>query len=211
MAIIPLSDSVSVVQIRAQWSYLANGAGESSWSFIMPRAAGDSRAFVLGRWMTYLLTEYLAARSGDFYLVRLLAEDRWPGTLPALIDDSGWIPPPDDGSAPTPPQISPLISWRTGEIGRQNRGRTYMGPYTCLSVFGDEVQNPAENACYDFAEAMMYRFGPGTIPGNPRFSIVSRIQQSPTYPFGHFCPVETYYFFGEWATMRRRMRYRWET
>jgi hypothetical protein len=32
----------------------------------------------------------------------------------------------DRAGDPLPPQVSPLISWRTGLIGRRNRGRTYL-------------------------------------------------------------------------------------
>jgi hypothetical protein len=206
-----LTDQVSVVQIRAQWSYSRSSGGESSWSFINPRAGGDMRAVALARWQFYLQDLFRAARPFGWRLDRVMAEDRWPNDLAALVDDVRLGPIPDEGAIGGPPQSTPIISWRTGNIGRQNRGRTYMGPYDIASYDAENVVDPALSAVYDFAEAMVTHFMVEPVPGVPRFAIVSRIPSDPDWPAGHYTLPDTYYFLERWGVERRRMGYDWRT
>lgn len=212
MARVALDDFVQICQIRVGWHYYTRGAGHCRWNFMMPRAAGDIRELVRDRWLLYLSTPFRTARPGAWHIRTIEAIDVWPGELATLIDDVnlGAIEEPDGYGLP--PQISPLISWRTGDIGRANRGRTYMGPYTTDSVGPDNnVLDPAESAVYDFAEAMMDHFtGPHAV-GHPLFVILSHQEDNVPIVPGAYSPVTEYFFLGRWATVRARSQYEWRT
>jgi hypothetical protein len=125
---IDIDNQVTVTQLRAQWTTPSFGAGESSWSFIQPAANPDYQLSVLGPWVDHLLPLFRAARPMGWRLNTIRVEDRWPSLRAAIIVEDGWGPIPDTDVQGLPPQCTPVISWRTGIIGRSNRGRTYWGP-----------------------------------------------------------------------------------
>jgi hypothetical protein len=210
VAMIPIDNQIQIVQIRALWSLYSSGGGESSWSFIMPAAAPPAQQIVLDAWRAYLMDPFRTGRPGAWELTEVWAEDRWPGIRARLVSEEGLGQLGDAEGEALPAQVTPVISWRTGEIGRSNRGRTYMGPYTIDSVGPDNnITNPANNACSDFAEAMINNFTGTHHPSGPRFAIVSRQHDGvPGNPGTYTLPVE-YVFLGRWAVMRRRFRYSW--
>lgn len=202
---------VTITRVRAQWSQRAHIAGESDFCFMLPAAEDDPLGLVWSRWQTYLQVHFRAARATAWLLERVIVEDIWPGERAALVNNVNLSPIPPFAGPGTPGQVSPVISWRTGDPGRSNRGRTYMGPYTLESAEDDNVVDPGLSAVYDFAEAMINRFGPGTLPGLPRFVILSRQEDGMPIVPGAYCLVETYYFLERWATQRRRMVFDWRT
>lgn len=207
---IVIDNQVQVVQIRAIWHLYSRGRGESSWSFIMPSAAGPAQHLVLDKWVDVLRDPFRTARPGGWTLVELRSEDRFPQIRAPVVASVSLGPlDPDEGVA-MPPQVTPVISWRTGIIGRSNRGRTYMGPYGTQSMGSDNnINDPADSAVQAFAEAMIGNFtGTPAEPG-PFFAIVSRQHdlvalEHPTYTL----PFE-YVYLGRWGHMRRRFKYSW--
>lgn len=206
---IAIDNNINITQIRAQWS-TDLGFGESSWSFITLRAGGDARALVLTAWEDACMDIFIRERASNWRLDRVLSEDRWPQIYPAIIDDVRLDADPVGGGLGIPPQLTPVISWRSGETGRANRGRTYIGPYTTDAIEDTNVIGPAFNAVQDFADAMIDNFTDVT-PGFPMFAIVSRLSDPPLAPFGTYIPVTTYFFFGRWGTQRRRLFNVWRT
>lgn len=206
---IAIDDNINITQIRAQWS-VSLGSGESSWSFITLRAGGDARREVLDAWEAACMPIFIRERASEWRLDQVTAEDRWPQIYPAMVDDVRLDADPVGEGFGLPPQMTPVISWRSGETGRQNRGRTYIGPYTTAAVEETNVIGPAFNAVQDFADAMMATFTDVT-PGFPLFAIVSRLQDPPLAPFGTYIPVTDYFFFGRWGTQRRRIFNVWRT
>jgi hypothetical protein len=160
---------------------------------------------------TNLVPKFRAARSSAWLLNQIIAHDLWPGLEPditLLVNEAGI---PEDGGIGVPPQCSPLISWRTGETGRNNRGRTYMGTYTVESVDYSNVGDPAFSAVQDFADAMMDLYT-GTIGVDvPRFVIFSRWQDGVQVDPPFYSPVTDYFFQGRWASVHRRLIWDWRT
>jgi hypothetical protein len=212
VVLIALDDFVQVVQIRAQFSYGRSSGGECSWSFVMPRAMADPQLVTLTAWESVLMPLFVADRPLQWRLDAVLAEDRWPHERGSLVDDVRLGPIPEPTENGGPPQASPVISWRTGNEGRQNRGRTYMGPYPISSYSDENILDPGLSAVYDFAEAMIGTFtGPDVDPTGPRFAIVSKKPSDPDWPAGHYTLPTTYYFLERWGVVRRRMGYDWRT
>lgn len=209
MTSIAIDDDVTITQIRAQWS-MRYGSGESSWSFLTPRAGGDARGLVLAAWEAACMGHFVAGRHNAWRLDRVLAEDRWPGENAALVDDVRLPASPPGVGAGLPPQCSPVISWRSGDIGRRNRGRTYMGPYAVDSADSSDVVGPGDAATSAFAEAMMSNFTGIVLPGDPLFVIVSRIPTLPLSPHGTYDAV-SYYYPARWGVVRRRLDWTWAT
>jgi len=206
---IAIDDDINVTQIRAQWT-MRYGIGESSWSFITLRAAGDVRADVRDAWEAWLMPHFIAGRHDAWLLERVIAEDRWPAVYPALVDLVNLGPDPPGVGNGMPPQCTSVISWRSGDTGRANRGRTYMGPYAVDSCDSSDVIGPGDAATSAFAEAMMLHFT-DVLPGSPLFAIVSRISSPPLAPHGTYDPVTTYYYPGRWGVQRRRLDWDWRT
>lgn len=206
---IAIDDNISITQIRAQWS-VSFGSGESSWSFITPRAGGDARGLVLGMWEASCMASFAYGRHSSWLLGRVIAEDRWPGTHAGLIDDVNLAGDPLGEGNAMPPQCTPVISWRSGETGRSNRGRTYTGPYAVDSCDGTNVIGPADTGNSAFAEAMMATFT-HLPPPTPLFSIVSRVPSPPLAPVGTYIPVIAYFYPARWGIERRRTEWDWRT
>lgn len=211
MTRVALDEFETVTRVRVQWVGRANAGGESDFSFVLPAADDDPQQTVWLAFEIVLLPLFLAQRANSFYVYKIIMQDIWPRTKPDLIKDAGWGPIPPDLGPGGPPQMSPLISWRTGETGRNNRGRTFMGPYSIESYEDEYVLDPALSAVYDFAEAMIANFTGSVTPGNPLFAIISHWDDGvPIYP-GAYSPVTNYFFQGRWATVRRRLHWEWRT
>lgn len=204
----PVTPADQVYHVKFQWSYTQYSSGESGWHFFIPAAAGDSRAILFDWVMELLVPSFIAARSVDWRLDTIVVSQIYPGVLAPLIVDVRIDPDPVGGGEGTPPQISPLISWRSTEIGRANRGRTFMGPYTTDAIEATNVQGLAFNACQDFAESMTENFD-GLLA--PLFGVYSRWEDGVPIDPGVFVPCPNFYFFGRWATQRRRFYYDWRT
>jgi hypothetical protein len=206
-----ITDQVRIVQVRAQWSYSRSSGGESSWSFIRPAADTNAQQTTRTAWLTYLQDLFCAQRPFGWRLDRVLYEDRWPHTAAVYVDDVRLDSIPYTSEPGGPPQSTPVISWRTDNTGRQNRGRTYMGPYVLSSYDAENVIDPALSAVYDFAESMQGHLMATATPDRPRLAIVSRIPTDPDWPAGHYSLPTTYYFLERWGVVRRRMGYDWRT
>lgn len=207
-----IAGQVSVTQVRLIWKLYTKGQGESSWSFIMPAAAGDVRDIVRDKFNLYLLDKFRAARPGGWHIVQQRVEDRYPGVHAPIVDDVVLGAVDESDGIAMPPQVTPVISWRTGIPGRSFRGRTYMGPYGSESLGPDnEINDPANSAVFDFAETMMGQFtGPPSLTG-PTFAIVSRTHNGVTGAILYYTLPITYFFLTKWGTMRRRNQFEWRT
>lgn len=211
MVRVAIDDFITITTIRAVWSERSFCEGSSRWRFITPRAAGDVRALVADRWLTFLAPWFIAGRSTDWRLDTLHAVDMWPGEQAELVLDVRLdADPPGDGPG-TPPQISPIISWRTGESGRANRGRTYMGQYTTESIESSNVVSPADVACTRFAEEMLLHFTGTVSVGEPQFVIVSHQEDNVPISPGAYSPVTDYIRWDRWATVRARLTFPWSS
>lgn len=208
MAREPVGPADQVIRIDARWGYTAFSEGKSSWHFYFTAAVPEPQIDALLWWQSLLENHYVAGRPDSWRLDSLTAVDVWPGNRPEVfVDVRHDADPPGDGPG-LPPQISPLISWRSAVNGRANRGRTYMGPYCVDSVEESNVVGPAAAATSAFAESMMLNFN-GLLA--PLFGIYSRWEDGVPISPGVFVPMTTYYFFERWAVVRRRLDYDWRT
>lgn len=204
MVRVAIDDFITITTIRASWSERLFCEGSSRWNFLTPRAAGDVRELVADRWLEFLAPSFIAGRSTSWRLDTLQAIDLWPGDQAALVLDVRLdADPPGDGPG-LPAQISPLISWRTGEIGRANRGRTYLGQYTVESVESSNVVSPAIDAAHDFGQAMEDHFMGTVTVGEPQFIIVSHQEDGVPIVPGAYSPVTDWILWDRWATVRLR-------
>lgn len=207
----PIDDFISIVQVRHQWSGDAWGAGESSWSLIVPRADSNPQATVWATWQLALPDYFVRGRGGNFRLDRILIEDRWPRERATVVEDvrlDGTEPGSGHGTAP---QTTTVISWRTGAIGRRHRGRTYMGPYALESMHDSTVSSPALEATDDFAEQLYNAFVIGATSAGARFAIVSALPDDDESPFGTFTPVTSWRIIPRWGVVRRRSTEEWRS
>lgn len=210
MARVQLDDFETVTQVRVQWSDRF-GIGESDFSFLLPAAAGDRFTRVSDAFNLWLMPKFRAQRSSAWAVNKIIIHDLWPGIEGDSVTDVNLGGLPEDAGIGIPPQLTPLISWRTGETGRNNRGRTYMGTYLASSIIYDGIQDPALSAVYDFAETMLLHFTGSIGVDQPRFVIYSKWQDGdPVYP-PFYSPVLTYFFQGRWAIQRRRLDWDWRT
>lgn len=204
MVRVAIDDFISITTIRANWSGRVFCEGSSRWNFITPRAAGDVRQLVADRWLEFLAPSYIAGRPSSWRLDSLDAIDAWPGELaPLVLDVRLNADPPGEGPG-LPPQVSSLISWRTGDIGRANRGRTYLGQYTVESCEDTNVVSPAIDAMSDFCLAMMDHFTGTVTVGEPQFVIVSHQEDNEPIVPGAYSPVTDFVLWDRWATVRLR-------
>jgi hypothetical protein len=174
-SIVPITDSVQVWQLRAQWSYNGYQFSESSWSFVNFRDATWDGAGVYDLWASGPEALFCAMRPDAWQLEQVIVEDRHPQTLAPLV--VGYLPAvrPDSLERGTPPQVSALLSWRTGNAGRSYRGRTYWGPVRDSEVDSDGFLGGAtREAMYEFAQSMLFTFPATGGLADPQFVIVSR-------------------------------------
>lgn len=175
--IIPITPGIQIWQLRAWWSYTGFGLSESSWSFSDVVGVPDGAESLYTAWANLVQPLYCAGRPDEWELDYVLVEDRYPQVQPPLIVQ--YIPGlrPDSLGKGCPPQVSGLISWRTGVIGRSFRGRTFWGP-----VRNDDMETDgfiggyARAAMSDFGDTMLSVFGLHHVPLLPRFCIVSRTE-----------------------------------
>lgn len=71
---------------------------------------------------------------------------------------------------PLPPQVSPLISWRTAEVGRRNRGRSYIPAPAEVNQNAGVLTAGYLALVQSFADEMLTINEP--ILGNPEFELV---------------------------------------
>lgn len=211
MTRIAIDEFITITKVRAQWTGRSNAIGESDFQFMLPAAAGDRLETVAFQWILRLEPLFRAWRPTAWRLDTVIVEDVWPGSEAPLILDRRLGGIPEEAGVGLPPQCTPLISWRTGEQGRANRGRTYWGQCTRDSAEDEHVIDPGASAVSNFAEAMLFYFT-GSIPvTQPRFVIVSRWDNgTPIYP-GAYSPVTTYFFQERFAVQRRRLAWDWRT
>lgn len=203
--IVPLGPTHQVWQLRAQWSSNGFAGGESSWSFVQIREADDFGEDLYLLWQTYLEGLFCTARPNGWALEDVLIEDRFPHVKPTLVIDYGGGLSPDSSGNNAPPEATPIITWRTGNIGRSYRGRTYWGPIRTADIDdGWHLGGDAEAALFDFGLAMVTQFGP-TIPGfSPHMAIISRQHNGVPRPVGVFSVVEAFTDRQYLGTVRRR-------
>lgn len=208
MARVDVDPSVQVLRLVARWSSTAFAEGSSGWHFLLSAAVDDPEDVIANFWLSLLAPAYIAGRHSSWRLDELVVTRRYPpGPADRHYDVRLEADPEGEGNG-LPPQVSPLISWRTGVPGRANRGRTYMGPYCVDSADLSNVVGPAGDATSDFAEAMIANFT-GLL--TPLFGIYSRQLDGELLETPAFVPVTTYYNFGKWAVVRRRLAWEWRT
>lgn len=204
----PVGPADQVMRLRAQWSYTDHSEAECAWHFYFTAAVEEPQLDLFSWWTSLLENHFVAGRPSSWRLDDVIIEDRYPGTRPPLIVEVRRDADPPGEGAGMPPQVSPLLSWRSAANGRSNRGRSYMGPYCVDSADEDNVVGPAAAACSAFAESMILNFN-GLLA--PQFGIYSEQEDGVPLSPGVFVPVTTYYFFERWATQRRRFQYDWRT
>jgi hypothetical protein len=203
--IIPIVDGIQIWQLRAQWSYSGFGLSESSWSFadLFGTSYGAEELYV--DWADNLEDLYCTGRPDEWELDWVLVEDRFPAIRPPLVIQ--YIPGrrPDSAGKGCPPQVSGLISWRTGLPGRSFRGRTFWGPVRVDDMESDGfIGGFARAAMSDFGDRMLLLFNAPPPGLRPRFAIVSRtLNGAPRVP-----PVFTTPEFDETVRYAKTIRKR---
>jgi hypothetical protein len=175
--IVPIVPGIQIWQLRALWSYSSFALSESSWSFADIVGIPDGAFLLYEDWVNFIEPLYCAARPDEWELDWVLVEDRYPAVRPPLVIN--YIPGqrPDSSGQGCPPQVSGLVSWRTGVPGRSFRGRTFWGPVRVDDMESDGfIGGDARSAMYDFAETMLELFNAGPPGLRPRFAIVSRTE-----------------------------------
>lgn len=175
--IVPIVDGLQVWQLRAQWSYSGFALSESSWSFLDLFGIPDGAEQLYLRWEAFVEPLYCVARPEGWELDWIIVEDRFPQIAPPLVVQ--YIPgvAPDSTGQGCPPQVSGLLSWRTGLIGRSFRGRTFWGPVRNDDMESDGfIGGDARVAMSEFGEAMLTVFNAGIPTLHPKFCILSRTE-----------------------------------
>lgn len=95
-----------------------------------------------------------------------------------------------------PPQIAPIISWRTQFVGRSYRGRSYMPPCSETYNVGGVVQTTMRTLLADYADAILSLTD---LPGGNTYELGI---WSPT--LNQFNAVTSYVVQPTFATQRRR-------
>jgi hypothetical protein len=182
-----LNDETLVLQLRAQWDLNPFGGGESSWSFVMVRTGFvDQAAELRDRWMDHIKPLYMARRPSNFELVEVIIEDRWPQIDPPIFIDVNEF---GDSANPqsAPPQITPVISWRSEYPGRSYRGRTYWGGVRFDDIEGGGCSVPLLATLQDFVDGMdEHFFTTAGLGVSPRLATVSRRHNGVPEPKGRY-------------------------
>jgi hypothetical protein len=203
-----LNDTLTVLQLRAQWQLGHMARGESSWSFIMIRnGLVDQPALVWDMWHAALYDLWTRRRPSVWTFTQAVVQDRYPGVRPDLI-----IPlnAPGGGSSAdsAPGQFGPVISWRSVYPGRSYRGRTYWGPVMRDDLEESFVNNACGGDIETWAEIMMDTFAHGFVgETSPQFAIVSRRHNKMPEPIGRFALVDYFMPVRVMGTMRRRLQW----
>lgn len=153
-----------VWSLSARWSYSGFGLSESSWTLISSTAMENADSLIYLVWSSYLEDLFCTARPSEWELDFIVIKDVYPGTKPERTIE--YIPGrfPDSLGKGCAPQVSGLLSWRSGAIGRSWRGRTFWGPVRDADMESDGfIGGDARAAMSDFGDAMFFHWGP-TIP-----------------------------------------------
>lgn len=203
-----LDDTVTVLQLRAQWTLGSQARGESSWSFLFLRFDPiDQQDILWTLWDTNLRSIFVERRPTTWVLNQVIVEDRWPQHKPPLfipLDQAG-----GGGSADScPGQFGPVFSWRSSLAGRSNRGRTYWGPIMRDDLEGDFVSDACSDNLEAFSTAMISTFMEGPVTENqPRFVIVSRQHDGVPISPGRWVFVTDVRTVRVLGTQRRRLQW----
>jgi hypothetical protein len=204
----PLGELERILELRAQWSIPGRAGGESRWRFWMRQTNEFDQFQVLWeRWRDHLKVFFMNHRQGDWTLSQVLVNQVSPVSIEQLIVPIG------EGVMGTtgyegPPQVGPLITWRSDFAGRSYRGRTYWGPIGINHMDTGSYDHAVAVNLDDFAFTMLdvFQFGPLTA-FDPHFCIFSRQHDGvPDLP-GRVAFVTHYTIPNFLATQRRRQRY----
>lgn len=203
-----INDNMLVLKLRAQWTLGHQGRGESAWHFVCLNAGAPTQmAFLWDLWESTCKSLWASRRPTVWTFDRVIIEDRFPAEEPELImelNEPGLGP----GADSVPPQLGPLISWRTAWPGRSYRGRTYWGPFLRDDLEESFVSGPLTSVIEDYAEAMLHQFGVAArSETEPHFAIISRQHDGVPEPVGRWADVEYNMPVRVMATNRRRLRW----
>lgn len=202
--IAPLGDTDQIYQIRAIWEYDSVSGGESSWSFWSDRGTGLTKSELYAAWATAVGPMFVAKRPQRFRLVEVRVEDRWPGTSAPMVVAFPFYPDDHTDLHGLPPQVTPIVSWRTPHEGRSYRGRTYWGPCVREDCEEQNVMGDTSDNVYAWALKMLEVFGNFGSFGLAIFCIVSRMHDGVAITPGTWTAVSHFEFNFQWATQRRR-------
>jgi hypothetical protein len=201
-----LNDTLTVLQLRVQWTLGNHGRGENSWSFIMIRNGLVNQPLLIwDMWEAACKGFWIGRLPQSLTVERALVEDRYPAVRPTL---EVTLNEPGGGSSDTsaPPQCAPVISWRTHWPGRSYRGRTYLPPPMRDDLDFDWVTTACRNNIEHFVDSMMETFTGGFVgETSPQFAIVSRRHNNVPEPVGRFALVSEVRTVNYMGSQRRRM------
>src|SRR5258708_40271869 len=129
----------TVTQLRLQWSYGPNGYGESDLAFVLPRADSPPFDTVYTAWQIHLQDRFIAYRPDGWRLDNVVVHDLWPGGRADVIHDVRLDPVPLGLGEGLAPQLTGLISWRSGTPGRNQRGRMYYASGLADASLGENI------------------------------------------------------------------------
>lgn len=203
-----LNDTLTVLQLRAQWTLAHMARGESSWSFIMIRnGLVDQPAIVWDLWEATCKSLWMERRPTTFVLNQFVVQDRYPGVRPDLrieLDEPGHGSSPDSA----PGQVGPVITWRSNLAGRSYRGRTYWGPIMRDDLETGFINDFLIDNVDSFAEHMIDAFGSGAVgETQPQLAVVSRHHNGAPEPIGRFALVRSFRPVHIMGTQRRRLKW----
>lgn len=203
-----LHDGLMVLQLRAQWDVIFTGRGESSWSFVMPRADTlTKQEEVAALWLDNVKAFWMNRRPPEWHFTRILVEDRYPGlAAPLDITINEYGPPGSFNGAPV--QLSPIIVWNTALHGRSYRGRSFWGQMRVEDLEGSNLNDDMFAAVNNFGFAMFDTFCVGSVVfPSPTLAIVSRQHNNAPEPIGRYAFVTAFQTPRYLAIQRRRNRY----
>jgi len=203
-----------ILQLRAQWRVRNEasgqnvGSGESSWSFIQNYFVFADQAQALWEhWRDNVMPFWMARRTPDFKLIRVLVEDRYPhieNDLVVDLDIAGEGPGVDNA----PVQSSPVVTWRSIYPGRSHRGRTFWGPIAAEDLESPVYNGDLINAVDDWAFWHLTSFEFSTHgTTDPKFVIVSLQHNGIPEPVGRYVPVANFFRPHYLAVVRRRQNF----
>jgi hypothetical protein len=201
----------TVTQLRLQWSYGLSGEGESDLAFVLPSADSTPFDTVYTAWQLHLQDLFRAYRPDGWRLDTVIVHDLWPGARADVVHDVRLEPIPLDGGVGLAPQLTGLISWRSGTPGRNQRGRMYYGPLYGAESLGENINGFGYLSMFNFGETMQAIFMETAIPPIPRFVVFSRYTDGVRDDPPFYVPITYYDSKFRWATQRRRMTYDWRT
>lgn len=204
----PVDDNLKVLELRAQWSILGRAGGESRWRFVMLRTGlFDQQVKLWEMWRDNLEDYWMENRAEGWKFEQVIVRDLWPGTAADLVVPVGVVI-PGDGDDQGPPQVGPIITWRTDFRGRSYRGRTFWGPIRWADLDQGQYDHTIWVILDNFAFTLLDVFSLGhPLAIEPNFIVFSQQHNMmPDLP-GRYAPVTSYNIPRYLATQRRRQRY----